>query len=156
VSRPSIAPEKQELIYVLARRGRLGPQIARDVGVSARTVYRYLDRLGGVPRPLDAEYDARYLSRHERYEIARLRGAGWSLRAIGGCLGRSASTISRELGRNRDPRSGHYLPERAHAVAGRRQRRPKRSKLASNPVLHAQVQQLLDKRLSPDQIAGRL
>jgi IS30 family transposase len=156
VSRPSIVPEKQELIYVLARRGVSGPRIARDLGVSTRTVYRYLDRLGGVPRPFDAEYDARYLTHHERYEIARLRDGGWSLREIGGRLGRAPSTISRELRRNRDPRSGHYLPERAHAVAGRRQRRPKRSKLGSNPVLHAQVQQLLDKRLSPDQIAGRL
>lgn len=41
-------------------------------------------------------------------------------------------------------------------MAWRRQRRPKPSKLARNPVLRARVQHMLDKRWSPDQIAGRL
>ena len=98
MSRPSIAPEKQELIYVLARRGVSGPQIARDLGVSTRTVYRYLDRLGGVPRPFDAEYDARYLTHHERYEIARLRDGGWSLREIGCVLVNVPATLADATG----------------------------------------------------------
>ena len=49
-----------------------------------------------------------------------------------------------------------YQPERAHWLAWERQRRPKPSKLARNPVLRAQVQRLLDRRYSPEQVSGRL
>jgi IS30 family transposase len=151
-----IASELQEVIFVLARRGLIPAQIARETGVSSRTIRRYLATLEGVPRPFDVEYDARYLTHDERHEIARLLDAGASIRTIATRLGRAPSTISRELHRNRDPRTGHYLPQRAHTRAWHRQRRPKPSKLAANPVLRERVQQMLDKRLSPDQIAGRL
>ncbi|NEA37615.1 IS30 family transposase [Streptomyces sp. SID13031] len=107
-------------------------------------------------RPAGVAYSDRYLDRDERYELARLREAGYSLREIGRRMGRSASTISRELRRNHAPRTGQYQPERAHALAWQRQRRPKPSKLSQNPVLRAEVQRLLKKRYSPDQVAGRL
>ena len=71
-------------------------------------------------------------------------------------MGRSPSTICRELARNRDPRTGGYQPERAHTMAWQRQRRPKVSKIGCNSMLRAVVQQMLGQRLSPDQIAGRL
>lgn len=153
---PRIALDQQELIFTLARQGASKALIAEEVGVSARTVYRYLASLSAMPRPHDVEYDARYLTLHERYELARLWDDGSSMRQIATRLRRSPSTISRELARNRDPHTGHYLPERAHDQAWQRQRRPKPSRLAANPRLHARVQQMLNKRLSPDQIAGRL
>ena len=152
---PRIAKDKQDQIVALARQGLPRAQIADDVGVSITTVFRYLASLGGVPRPIDTEYDGRYLSHDERYEIARLNDNGVSVRTIAARLGRSPSTISRELRRNQHA-SGHYLPEYAHTMAWHRQRRPKDSKLATNPRLCTQVQKMLDKRLSPDQIAGRL
>jgi IS30 family transposase len=71
-------------------------------------------------------------------------------------MGRAASTVSRELARNAGPRTGAYQPERAHRLAWERQRRPKPSKLARDPLLRGQVQQLLDKRYSPQQASGRL
>jgi len=43
-----------------------------------------------------------------------------------------------------------------HGMAWQEQRHPKKSKLTQNPGLRQVVQQLLDKRYSPDQIAGRL
>ena len=46
----------------------------------------------------------RYLSEDDRVAIADLRGAGFGVRAIAAQLGRSPSTVSRELRRNRDPR----------------------------------------------------
>ena len=153
---PRIASELQELIFVLARRGLIPAQIARETGVSSRTIRRYLATLGGVPRPVDVEYDTRYLTQDERRELARLHDAGRSIRFIATRLKRAPSTISRELGRNRDQRTGHYLPDRAHTQAWHRQRRPKPSKLTANPVLRAKVQAMLTQRLSPDQIAGRL
>ena len=46
---------------------------------------------------------------NERYEIYRLREADMSFREIGRVMGRSASTISREVKRNSLPR-GEYRP----------------------------------------------
>jgi IS30 family transposase len=140
----------------LLRRGGRRRGIAERAGVSVRSVHRLLAILDGVVRPYDVEYDKRYLTRDERYELARLHDLGWSIRAIGTRLGRAPSTISRELRRNQHPRLGHYLPETAHTLAWRRQRRPKCSKLTANPALRVEVQQMLDKRWSPEQIAGRL
>jgi transposase, IS30 family len=153
---PAIDGEKRELILCLLRRGLRRAEIAGRVGVSEKTVSRIRKSLGGIPRPLDAEYDSRYLSRDERYEIARLFDAGCSMRKIAGRLGRAPSTISRELRRNSHRQLGHYLPEHAHTMAWRAQRRPKPSKLATCPALRAWVQQGLDRRWSPDEIAGRL
>jgi IS30 family transposase len=101
-------------------------------------------------------YSARYLSREERYEIARLRDSGLGVRAIAARLGRSPSTISRELDRNAGPGPGTYWPERAHRLAWDRQRRPKCSRLSQNPALREQVQHMLDRRCSPEQASGRL
>jgi IS30 family transposase len=101
-------------------------------------------------------YSARYLDREERYELARLREDGLSLRQLAARLGRSPSTVSRERARNADPRTGGYQPERAHRLAWERQRRPTPSKLSQHPVLRARVQRMLDRRYSPEQIAGRL
>jgi transposase, IS30 family len=153
---PPVPGEKRELVFLLLRRGVRVGQIERETGVSRRTVGRLLASLGGMPRPCGVEYDARYLTHDERYEIARLHDQGVAIRAIAVRLRRAASTISRELDRNRDPRTGHYLPETAHRLAWQRQRRPKPSKLAANPRLRGRVQSLLDNRYSPDQVAGRL
>jgi len=153
---PPIPTEKRELVFSLLRRGVRVGQIERETGVSRRTVGRLLASLSVMPRPFDAEYDARYLTREERYEIARLHDGRVSVRRIAARLGRAPSTVSRELRRNQHPRLRVYLPEAAHAMAWQRQRRPKPSKLTAHPALRQVVQQLLDKRHSPDQISGRL
>ena len=131
-------------------------QVARVTGVSKTWLYGLHHSVGGVYRPADSEYDGRYLDREERYEIARLADAGHSVRAIARRLGRAPSTISRELRRNRDQRTATYVPERAHRLAWQRQRRPKRSKIGSDPDLAAAAQRMLDEGYSPEQVAGRL
>jgi transposase, IS30 family len=135
----------------------LGPgQAARAAGVSRSYAYVVDHKMGGVYRPPGVTYSARYLDREERYELARLREGGLSVRAVAGRLGRSPSTICRELARNADPRTGEYQPERAHRLAWQRQRRPKPSRLSQDPRLRGQVQQWLDRRYSPEQVSGRL
>ena len=130
---------------------------ARAAGVSASVAYRLVRKMGGVSQtPCEAPGGGRYLSREERYEIARLRESGLSVRQVAGRLRRSPSTVSRELARNADPRTGLYAPERAHGLARRRQRRPKASRLSRNPALRAAVQGMLDRRYSPEQASGRL
>jgi IS30 family transposase len=130
---------------------------ARAAGVSPGVAYRLAKKMSGVRQmPPDAPGGGRYLSREERYEIARLREQGLSVRQVAGRLRRPPSTVSRELARNADPRTGGYQPERAHGLARRRQRRPKPSKLSRNPVLRAAVQGMLNRRYSPEQASGRL
>jgi IS30 family transposase len=129
---------------------------ARAAGVSKSYAYAVHRRMGGVYRPPGVTYSARYLDREERYELARLVESGCSMRQAAARLGRSPSTVSRELARNADPRTGTYQPERAHRLAWERQRRPKPSRLSQNPRLRAAVQQMLGRRYSPEQASGRL
>jgi IS30 family transposase len=77
------------------------------------------------------------------------------MRSIAGRLGRSPSTISRELSRNTE-RSGCYRATTAHARAYGRASRPKPSKLVVNLELRRKVEEDLRRRYSPEQIVGRL
>jgi IS30 family transposase len=129
---------------------------SRGAGVSKTFAYGLHRKMGGVYRPPGVTYSARFLDREERYEIARLREAGLSVRQVAARLGRAPSTICRELARNADPGTGAYQPERAHRLAWERQRRPKPSRLSADPVLRAAVQAMLDRRYSPEQASGRL
>jgi transposase, IS30 family len=96
----------------------------------------------------------RCLTFGEREEIALARARGETIRAIARRPGRSPSTISRELRGNADGRG--YRATTAHALAYARASRPKPAKLATNRRLRAIVQDDLRRRLSPEQIAGRL
>jgi IS30 family transposase len=76
----------------------------------------------------------RYLSLLERQRIATLRERGHGVREIARRLGRSASTISRELRRNLRPHGrGVYNGDLAHARARGRTRRPRRPLLSREP-----------------------
>jgi transposase, IS30 family len=151
-----LAAERVRAVLDCLAAGMNGMQAAQAAGVSKTFVYDLLHEIGGVCRPPGVTCSARYLDREERYELARLREAGLSVRQAAARLGRSPSTVSRELARNADPRTGGYLPERAHRLAWERQRRPKCSRLSQRPVLRQAVQRLLDRRYSPEQISGRL
>ena len=115
----------------------------------------WLRESGGVRPRRGLGLEGRYLSFAEREEVALGRAAGESIRSIAMRLGRSPSTISRELARNRDP-GGRYRATTAHALAYGRASRPKPAKLATNLALRARVEHDLTKRYSPEQIAGRL
>jgi transposase, IS30 family len=78
------------------------------------------------------------------------------MRAIARRLGRSPSTISRELAGNAGCSGQPYRATTAHALAYERARRPKPAKLAVNLALRSKVEQDLGRRYSPEQIVGRL
>jgi transposase-like protein len=93
-----------------------------QAGVSQAVGTRLFGKAGGMPpamfRPSAKPLSGRYLSFAEREEIALLRVQGCSMRAVARRLGRAASTISRELRRQRcDPkrRSGVSLDHSAVA-----------------------------------------
>jgi IS30 family transposase len=151
-----LPPERvQEVLDHLAA-GMNPAQASRAAGVSLAYAYGLHHKMGGVYRPPGVTYSARYLDREERYELARLLELGLPKRQVAVRMGRSVSTITRELDRNKDPRTGAYQPERAHRLAWERQRRPKPSKLSRSPALRAGVQAMLDRRCSPEQASGRL
>ncbi|MFF1797474.1 IS30 family transposase, partial [Kitasatospora sp. NPDC058263] len=102
---------------------------------------------------------SRYLREDERIYIAdRLREKA-TVRAVSAELGRSPSTISREIRRNRTESARgqwHYRPHAAQARADARRPRPKPRKITENPELRAVVQAMLDERWSPEQICHAL
>lgn len=63
-----------------------------------------------ISRIAPAVISPRYRSEDERVHLADALYAGMSLRGIAAALGRSPSTISREVRRNRSPRAKHYAP----------------------------------------------
>ena len=156
MARPPLNPERARAVLDCLSSGLNPMEAARVTGVSKSWIYVLHHKLGGVYRPPGTTFSDRYLSREERYELARLFDSGASIRQIATRLGRSPSTVSRELRRNRDPRTDGYQPERAERLAWERQRRPKTSRLSRSPELVEKVQDLLNRRLSPEQIAGRL
>jgi len=89
----------------------------------------------------------------ERYELYRLHEAGIAPGKIAMMLGRSASTISRELKRNALPKSG-YRPGSAERIALSRRRRCSRIERL-NP-LGQHIRDRLAMGWSPEQIVGRL
>jgi IS30 family transposase len=108
------------------------------------------------PVPAAAEpINTRYLSLPERETIRDMTVARASLRSIAAALGRSPSTISREIARNSVPDRG-YLPYAANRAAAGRRPRPKQRKLQTSPRLRAYVKSKLRIRWSPEQISHTL
>ena len=94
-----------------------------------------------------------HLTADERDRLAGLLAEGLSVRAIARALGRSPSTISREIRRNA-LESGAYRPHLADgAYMLRRQRR---ARLETDAKLAAYVTDRLTEGWTPEQIAGRL
>jgi IS30 family transposase len=99
---------------------------------------------------------SRYLGEDDRILIAdRLRDKV-TIRAIAAELGRSPSTVSREIRRNRHPINGQYRPHAAQARADARRPRPKLGKIAGSLELLQVIQDHLERKRSPEQIAASL
>jgi IS30 family transposase len=99
------------------------------------------------------------LSFEDRVKVDLMRKEGKSMRAIATALGRSASTISRELARNSRATNQYpagYEAQRAEARTHRRRRWDARFKLSRDPQLRAHVRQRLEAGFSPEIIAGEL
>jgi transposase, IS30 family len=127
--------------------------VARELGRAHASVRSMVESYGGV-RPRTQIRSPRHLTLEEREEISRGMAAGESLRSIARRLGRSASTVSREVARNGG--GSRYRAHRADQAALRRARRPKACKLAANPALALMVEEKLGQWWSPQQISGWL
>lgn len=129
--------------------GLSSEEAAVEAGVSAPVGSGWFRSSGGMPpkhlAPSAALLKSRNLTFADREEIALECARGIGVRTIARKLGRAPSTISREIRRNSATRSGdfEYRALTAQWHADRAARRPKISKLASNPSLHDYVQDRL-------------
>jgi DNA-binding CsgD family transcriptional regulator len=137
--------EHRQRFWVAVARGLSSEEAAAEAGVSPAVGVRWFRDGGGMPSVTLAAPSGRYLSFAEREEIAILRAGGCGVREIARQLGRSPSTISRELRRNAATRGGglEYRATTAQWHADLRPRRPKPAKLAVNPELRRYVQDRL-------------
>jgi IS30 family transposase len=123
---------------------------AELVGVSSAVGCRWFRHGGGMPTMELAEPSGRYLSFVEREEIALLQAQGCGVRDIAARIGRSPSTISRELRRNAATRGGK-LEYRASVAQWKSElvaQRPKDAKLLTNEALRDYVQERLSGKIS--------
>jgi IS30 family transposase len=160
------AEEQQRYVRLIAQ-GVGNSEACRLVGINRKTGSRW--RYGRSVRNAAGEVlhyapvkitpakprSPRYLSEDERIVIADLLRAGQTVRAIALELGRSPSTVSREIRRNSDAHA-RYRPTHAERAARARARRPRKRRVAVDAVLREVVARLLGKRWSPEQVAHEL
>jgi IS30 family transposase len=135
------------------KRGQSLSDIGRALGKAPASVHGFLSAKGGIA-PIARRRSDRALTVHEREEISRRVCAGESLRSVARLLGRSPSTVSREVARNGGRR--RYRATDADGCAWARARRPKACKLALHSRLRGLVAEKLGLDWSPEQIAGWL
>src|SRR5881396_3582601 len=146
------AAEKTEL-WDRWKRGESLKAIGRAFGKQSSSIYFLVAPHGGI-RPAQRRRSRLALTLAEREVISRGVAAHQSARSIARLLGRSPSTVSREMGRNGG--CDRYRATLADENAWARSRRPKCCKLATNPRLRQAVAGKLRLDWSPEQIAGWL
>ena len=146
------ATEKTEL-WDRWQKGESLKAIGRAFGKPSSSIYYQVAPHGGI-RPAPQRRSRLALTLAEREEISRGIAGHQSARSMARLLGRSPSTVSRELGRN----GGYdcYRAALADEKAFLRARRPKRCKLADSAQLRQAVAGKLRLNWSPEQIAGWL
>src|SRR5271163_3211296 len=146
------AAEKTEL-WDRWKRGESLKAIGRAFGKPSSSIYFLVAPHGGI-RPSERRRSRLALTLVEREVISRGITAHQSARSMAKLLGRSPSTVSREMSRN----GGYdrYRATLAEVNAWARARRPKYCKLATNPRLRQAVAGKLRLNWSPEQIAGWL
>lgn len=161
--RSRIPRSVEDRFWVVWAQG-VGLEVAAGVaGVSLRTASSWVRQRGGV-RPVPSR-SGRDLTLEQRIAIQAGIAAGRSNAQIAREIGCHRSTVGRELARNVRPselgrgranqRRG-YRSLKAQNRADEHRSRPKPRKLDENPVLREFVQDKLDQKWSPEQIANRL
>jgi IS30 family transposase len=141
------------VVLELLAAGRSAEEAGRAVGCTGRSVRRLVRALGGVKARTRPRSPLR-LSLQDREEIRVRLVGGDSFARIARSIGRSASTVSREVANNGG--RSRYRAVAADGAAYRRASRPKPAKLAINRLLRERVEELLEQHWSPQQIAARL
>ncbi len=147
------SPEDRQTIWDMREAGVPVKRIAKHLGRQNSSLRKFIADTGGT-RPTARERSDLRLSLEGREEISRGLAAGYSIRAIAEALGRSASTVCREVNANGGPKKYRALV--ADRAACRRALRPKRAKLAQWRRLRGVVERKLEAKWSPQQISAWL
>ena len=142
---------QKALMWERWQKGESLQQIAQLFDRNHSSIQGILAATGGI-RPAPRRRSRWALT--EREEISRAVVTGHSIRSIAVQLGRAPSTISREIKRNGGQEC--YRASQADQSAWDRGRRPKTGKLAQNRALARIVAGKLQRRWSPEQVAGWL
>jgi IS30 family transposase len=153
-ARTWFTPKQRAELWERWRSGQCVADIARSLGRRNKSgVYRILALNGGIaPTPRRRARVA--LRGEEREEISRGIAAGRSMRHIAQGLGRSPSTVSRDIRRNGG--CSAYRAGEAETRAWERALRPKPCRLARHAELRWRVAQKLALQWSPEQVSGWL
>lgn len=149
-SRRRFTPEERATVWRGWKSGLTLKQISEMLHRPSSSVFLLLKRDGGFA-PRTRRRAAHALTLEEREEISRGLASGLSIRHISRRLGRAASSVSREIGRNGGVQG--YRAAEADAGAWRRACRPQRCVLARRPRLRNWVAEHLQLDWSPRQIA---
>lgn len=153
LGRPGMTDERKAELWERWHSGESISVISRAMGKPPGSVYTLLRTGGGVYRP-PRHRRAGHLTLEEREEISRGLARGELQKTIAERLGRSPSTISRELSRNKG--RARYRAIDAHDRAWYRARRQKPCALDRNALLAEFVRNQLRENWSPQQISGFL
>ncbi|NKY54551.1 IS30 family transposase [Nocardia vermiculata] len=153
VGRPGMSEAMKTELWRRWRAGESISVISRALDKPPGSVFTVLKHHGGIaPRARTVRWGN--LTVEEREAISRGISADQSFRMIAEVLGRSVSTVSREVDRNGGRAA--YRAVAAQERADEQRRRPKPTLLARNRILRERVVELLDREWSPEQIAKRL
>ena len=152
-TRTYYTPAQKAEMWERWKRGESMSSIGRAFHRESSSVFNILSPTGGI-QPPPRKRSRLSLTLSEREEISRGIACQLSIRCIAAQLGRSPSTISREIQRN----GGllNYRASTADDAAWDRARRPKICKLATHPILRYNVTRKLRSHWSPEQISGWL
>ena len=150
--RVGFTAEQRAELWERWKKGEGLKSIGRAFGKPSSCIFAHIRPSGGIMPPVRRR-SRLALTLAEREEISRglvraNRFARWLM------LGRSPSTVSREIGRNGGSR--RYRAEAADRLAWRQALRPKPCKLAVHDQLRQAVAGKLEMDWSPEQIAGWL
>ena len=146
---PSLRREVERQFWVQIATGISSERAAEAVGVSPAVGSRWFRHRGGMPLFMSKPVSGRYLSFAEREEIGLLQVQDVGVREIARRIGRSPSTVSRELTPNAATRSGkiEYRASVAQWKSELMAKRPKSAKLVTNPCLREYVQDRLEGKI---------
>lgn len=153
MGRPGLSDQEKSELWRRWQAGQSLTDIGLALGKHAGSIHGVISLKGGIA-PSDRKRSSAHLTLQEREQISRGLAKSMSLRSIARDLGRSPSTISREVSKNQG--ATKYRAVTADELAWERSCRPKDCLLALRPNLCQTIASKLTMKWSPEQISGWL